>query len=183
MSSYSLTPGLLPYRYAPLIVVGDWNLVGSRTPLDLVEDPQGPDQCHWLLPHLVGDDVYTWRDLDEGPGDFVPGLLDLLTFSADLMVRQNGFVLDSTELDSELLSVLGLESADSLASDHLMLVGDFTTFASGDLDGDGTIGPADLVLLIESWGSCALCPADLNGDGQTTAADLALLLGNWGPCP
>lgn len=28
-----------------------------------------------------------------------------------------------------------------------------------------------------------LCPADLNGDGEVGPADLAMLLASWGPCP
>lgn len=49
-----------------------------------------------------------------------------------------------------------------------------------DLDGDGTVGPADLATLLGSWGSCEGCPADLDGDGDVGAADLAILLGSWG---
>ncbi len=50
----------------------------------------------------------------------------------------------------------------------------------GDLNGDGTVGPADLALLLGSWGSCPACPADLNRDGVVGPSDLALLLGDWG---
>ncbi len=51
-----------------------------------------------------------------------------------------------------------------------------------DLDGDGTVGAADLAMLLGSWGPCAGCPADFNGDDQVEAFDLAQLLGHWGPC-
>ncbi len=54
---------------------------------------------------------------------------------------------------------------------------------TGDLDGDGGVGPADLAILLGSWGPCAECqdcPADLDGDCTVGAADLAILLGNWG---
>jgi hypothetical protein len=51
---------------------------------------------------------------------------------------------------------------------------------TGDLNGDGTVGPADLAILLGSWGPCDGCPADLDGDGIVDAADLAILLGNWG---
>ncbi len=50
----------------------------------------------------------------------------------------------------------------------------------GDLDGDGTVGAADLAILLGSWGPCGGCPADLNGDDTVGPADLAMLLGNWG---
>ena len=54
---------------------------------------------------------------------------------------------------------------------------------TGDLDGDNTIGAADLAALLGVWGACDEdCPADLDGDQFVGAADLAILLGNWGPC-
>ncbi len=52
-----------------------------------------------------------------------------------------------------------------------------------DLNSDGTVGSADLALLLGSWGPCSApptgCPGDLDGDGAVGSADLALLLGSW----
>ncbi len=53
-------------------------------------------------------------------------------------------------------------------------VGNFSL--TGDLDGDGTVGAADLAILLGAWGTGS---ADLDGDGTTGGADLALLLGAW----
>jgi len=117
-----LGASLDPWRQAPLIVVGDWNLVGSRTPLDLVEDKAGPALEHWMVSHLRGDDVFTWYD--DVLGQFPPGMLDLLVHGAGLS-RKNGFVLDSTELDSATLTQLKLQEKDSRTTDHLMIVADF----------------------------------------------------------
>ena len=50
----------------------------------------------------------------------------------------------------------------------------------GDLDGDGTVGVADLLLLLGAWGPCDGCPEDLDGDGQVGVGDLLILLANWG---
>ncbi|MEE8154998.1 MAG: FG-GAP-like repeat-containing protein [Phycisphaerales bacterium] len=53
----------------------------------------------------------------------------------------------------------------------------------GDIDGDGSVGAADLLILLANWGSCAdcdACPADLNADCTVGAADLLILLANWG---
>jgi len=53
----------------------------------------------------------------------------------------------------------------------------------GDLNGDGVVDGADLLILLGAWGKCADpadCPADLNGDGVVDGADLLILLGNWG---
>ncbi|MGA1057506.1 MAG: FG-GAP-like repeat-containing protein [Phycisphaerales bacterium] len=49
----------------------------------------------------------------------------------------------------------------------------------GDLDASGTVGGADLAVLLGSWGSGA-SPADLDLDGLVGGSDLAILLGNWG---
>ncbi len=56
----------------------------------------------------------------------------------------------------------------------------------GDLNGDGTVGVADLVMLLESWASpCPSwhpCPADLTFDGTVGVSDLLTLLEFWGTC-
>jgi len=118
---------LLAWKDAPVVVVGDWNLVGSRTPLDVMLAPTssgGPGLTHWLLRHLRGDDVFTWY-LDKA-GEFPPGMLDVLVHSPDLTAR-HGFVLDTAELDATTLTQLKLQPTDSQASDHLMLVADLGT--------------------------------------------------------
>lgn len=54
--------------------------------------------------------------------------------------------------------------------------------APADLDADGAVNGADLVLLLGAWGPCAdePCIADINGDGEVNGADLVILLGSWG---
>jgi hypothetical protein len=51
---------------------------------------------------------------------------------------------------------------------------------TGDLDGNGAVGPTDLGILLGAWGTPG---GDLNGDGTTNPQDLGILLGAWGPCP
>jgi predicted dienelactone hydrolase len=53
---------------------------------------------------------------------------------------------------------------------------------TGDLDGDGQVGGADLATMLSAWGT-ANPAADLNGSGTVDAKDLASLLGAWGACP
>jgi hypothetical protein len=54
----------------------------------------------------------------------------------------------------------------------------------GDINGDGAVDGADLLMLLSDWGSCAGdCASDLNGDGIVDGADLLLLLSAWGQCP
>ena len=53
----------------------------------------------------------------------------------------------------------------------------------GDLDGDGTVGASDLLILLASWGPCGDCDdcdADLDGNCIVGASDLLILLINWG---
>jgi len=54
-----------------------------------------------------------------------------------------------------------------------------------DLDGNGSVGFADLNVLLQTWGPCpsggADCPADLLGNGSVGFGDLTELLDAWGP--
>ncbi|MEE8155288.1 MAG: VCBS repeat-containing protein [Phycisphaerales bacterium] len=52
-----------------------------------------------------------------------------------------------------------------------------------DLDGDGTVGASDLLLLLVQWGTDPGGPPDFDGDGTVGASDLLALLINWGPAP
>jgi hypothetical protein len=56
----------------------------------------------------------------------------------------------------------------------------------GDLDGDGSVGGADLAGILTAWGTTDPCAAniraDLNGDGIVDGADLAMVLDAWGTC-
>ena len=59
--------------------------------------------------------------------------------------------------------------------------------AAEDLNLDGTIGAADLSIMLSVWGPCAdpdpatgFCACDLDGDGAIGASDLSLLLARWG---
>ncbi len=60
-------------------------------------------------------------------------------------------------------------------------------YADGaDLDGDGNVGTADLLVLLSDWGVCAeppdSCSADLGGNGTVESSDLLVMLAAWGPC-
>ena len=53
----------------------------------------------------------------------------------------------------------------------------------GDIDGDGSVGVSDLLILLAEWGLCADCndcPADLDGNCTVGVSDLLILLANWG---
>ncbi|MEE8155936.1 MAG: FG-GAP repeat protein [Phycisphaerales bacterium] len=62
-------------------------------------------------------------------------------------------------------------------------VGDACDGPLGDLDGDGTVGASDLLILLVNWGRCADCDdciADIDGNCTVGASDLLILLANWG---
>jgi T5SS/PEP-CTERM-associated repeat protein len=50
----------------------------------------------------------------------------------------------------------------------------------GDINNDGVVNTADLLLLLAAWGDCPGCPEDLNDDGVVNTTDLLTLLANWG---
>ncbi len=50
-----------------------------------------------------------------------------------------------------------------------------------DLDGDGTVGPSDLTMLLAAWGTAGPgTPADFNRDGVVDGSDLLRILTAWG---
>jgi T5SS/PEP-CTERM-associated repeat protein len=55
----------------------------------------------------------------------------------------------------------------------------------GDLDGDGSVGVLDLLLLLGAWGPCPepcppFCAADLDADCAVGVTDILVLLASWG---
>ena len=65
---------------------------------------------------------------------------------------------------------------------HYLLTVACDAGCTGDLDGDGMVGGADLGLMFIQWGDCTDCLADLDGDGVVGGSDLGLLFIAWGPC-
>ncbi len=52
--------------------------------------------------------------------------------------------------------------------------------SDADLDGNGTVGIGDLLIMLAQWGPCGACPADLDGSGSVGINDLLDLLAVWG---
>ncbi|MCH8152045.1 MAG: endonuclease/exonuclease/phosphatase family protein [Planctomycetes bacterium] len=108
-----------------IIVAGDFNLVGSRRPLDLMT--KWLDLENWSLEaaqayQLDGLSNATWSDPDE---PFVPGRLDYLLYSDATLTVLRSFVLDSRDLNPRWLDRHGLKLHDTAsASDHLPLIAD-----------------------------------------------------------
>lgn len=111
---------LAPHRAVPIVVVGDFNHVGSPSLLEDLESKRSLALRRWMLPHIGARDVFTWTGYESA---FPPAMLDLLLH--DGLEQLGGFVLDTRSLSRDHLERLGLWGADALASDHLMLVADF----------------------------------------------------------
>lgn len=181
-----LGPDFEIYRDIPVIVLGDWNLVGSRAPLTVAETPTTSAGLgvSWLfLRNLIGNDPQTWRDPTSA---FSPGVLDLLTYSADKLSAVHGFLFDTTRLDSAELAALNVQPGDSNASDHLMLVADFsriTPACAGDANRDGAVTIADLAVIVFNWGAVGI-PGQLQGDadgsGDIDMRDIDAVISRWG---
>ena len=55
-------------------------------------------------------------------------------------------------------------------------------FCAGDITGDGSVSIADLLVVIEQWGTCAGCSADIDENNVVNVNDLLLVVEAWGPC-
>ena len=59
--------------------------------------------------------------------------------------------------------------------------GSITVHRTADLNGNGTVDPADLGLMIAQWGPAnAKSTGDLDGSGEVDGADLGRLVERWG---
>ena len=52
-----------------------------------------------------------------------------------------------------------------------------------DVDGDGGVGIADLLVVLAMWGTEPRGLPDVDGDGTVGLTDFLILLANWGRCP
>jgi hypothetical protein len=106
---------------AGIVIVGDYNLVGSRKPLDILKTAGLTDVLMRAPAHGA---TYTWRGITKEES-FWPGRLDLVMYGPAVLKPLNGFVLDTSRLSKESLARLRLRAHDSLVSDHLLMVADF----------------------------------------------------------
>jgi len=123
----------------PVILAGDFNLVGWRQQLDTLvsgdiqdEGSYGSDFApDWgngplsyaLSRHPDARMVYTWR---QDSSSFYPGMLDYLFYTPSAVVLDHGFVLETRTMTSTTLANYGLSANTTPdASDHAPRVGDF----------------------------------------------------------
>jgi hypothetical protein len=88
------------------------------------------------------------------------------------------------EYDVQISIITSDEDIPGETESILALTLDATVVSTGDVNGDGTVDTADLLMLLGDWGECPdppeSCPSDLDGDGLVNTSDLLLLLSNWG---
>lgn len=111
----------------PILLAGDWNMVGSRSPLDLLTSPVGPQLHHVDLRQRGNREVYTWYAPDSS---FGPGVLDLAAVDGGSSSQTAGFLLDTRRVQPQVLETHGLRSEDSAATDHLLMVIDLARVKS-----------------------------------------------------
>ncbi|MCA9289584.1 MAG: hypothetical protein KDA25_00555, partial [Phycisphaerales bacterium] len=137
------------------------------------------------LGQIIPQDSHVTFDLDVSRRDvhayladaLDAGLLPLTVTSLHLVVQQGG-EFPTIYTKENVLVEFELADAAMLSLDVLVYDEPFTN--PPDFDGDGTVGPADLAVLLAAWGRCDGCPEDLDGDGAVGPADLAILLAKWG---
>ena len=119
-----------PGKQPAIVMLGDFNLVGSRMPLDMLIDKKDYSLKDWLIPNLIGESIVTWRG---GPrSSFSPGKLDYIVYSTGTLIPKNGFLTNSELLNRTERRQLKLDAADSKISDHLLITVDFQFSDSGE---------------------------------------------------
>lgn len=94
----------------------------------------------------------------------------------------NGFYTNNASFfngSSWSLFAFGPDTCNQIAQYSVTIFDTGTQACPADLDGDGSVGGADLTSMLAGWGSAS---ADIDGDGTTGGTDLTTLLAAWGPC-
>jgi endonuclease/exonuclease/phosphatase family metal-dependent hydrolase len=102
------------------IIAGDWNLVGTDKPLNIVKAND------FTVVGALQPDGALYATWSNTKSPFTPGRLDWMVYKGKKIQTSNSFVLDSSDLDAESLEKYGLQRDDTAnLSDHLPLVADF----------------------------------------------------------
>jgi len=110
---------------AGIVAGGDLNLVGSRTPMDMLGEGLDLDRSTLAVAETLqvdGRDYVTWSDRHQ---PFVPGRLDYMLYSDSTLKAVRSFGLDTADLQETWRQVHQLELLDTeRASDHFPIVVD-----------------------------------------------------------
>jgi len=112
------------YPDTGVVIGGDFNLVGTRKPLDMMIANLGIDKQDLTpVPTTVlgTQSMLTWTNADSS---YTPGRLDWLLVDDHAWTPTRSWSLDTARLSDEALKSSGLEREDSRATDHLPIVVD-----------------------------------------------------------
>lgn len=150
--------------------------------------------------------IYPPSHLGDADGDGVVGVYDFFVFEfffngpiepgCEMMDFDGNSYIDMADFDS-FLAVYSFELLDCNGNAEFDLTEilmdpdldmDETGILDicenlGDLDGSGSVGTSDLLVLLAGWGicnDCSQCPADLDDNCSAGTSDLLILLSNWG---
>jgi len=124
----------------PVILAGDFNLVGERRQLETLLTGDILDNTTWgsdFSPDWDGTNLsdaiprhtdllqtYTWRNDNS---QFSPGRLDFIIYTDSAIKLENSFMLWTDEMSADTLNAYNLVASDTrFASDHLPVVADFS---------------------------------------------------------
>ncbi|MBG80046.1 MAG: hypothetical protein CMJ39_04955 [Phycisphaerae bacterium] len=127
--------------------------------------------------------------VDDADADGVPDCMDQCPGIPDVDTDEDGIAdchdqcPDAPDLDMDRDGVADCVDVCPGFDDTLDSDGDGTPdgceTCEGDLDGSGSVGIADLLIVIDLWGTPG---GDCDGDGDTDIEDLLVLIGNWDSC-
>lgn len=140
------------------------------------------------LPRLPGHELTTVRAINEHGvmvGTSQESHTDIFRRA---VIWRNGEVIDLNDLIAFDVGIYMLRDAHDINDRGQILcetITDLTVVLTpvdvplGDVDCDGVVGPSDLTMVLEHWGTCMGCASDLNHDQDVGVADLLSILGNW----
>ena len=186
---------------AQFVTNGNWEF--STVDGTTSSDPYNEDQCTGTYLGVMTNDVWFTYEAC-GDGSMTVSTCDLVDFDTDIVVYEgtcdsmeqiscNGdgdgcggyssiLTTNVTEGNTYLIRVGGWGTS-SIGSGDLLIdgpEGTCSTPCEGDVDEDGAVTVADLLTVIDQWGTSG--SADINGDGIVDVSDLLAVVGNWGPC-
>ena len=140
---------------------------------------------------ILGDDDFDVYDIDllslsldgatpkqQGNGENVGSFEDIN--GDDLIDLLLHFDLGELDVDGSFTEL----TLDGLLNDGTVLMGTDSVriVPPGDVNGDGSVGAADLTTIVTNWGMTGALyqQGDLNGDGTVSAPDYTEVISNWG---